>query len=124
MSFMKKALKEARAEKANIDRYFEEATSGDYNHLLMVTCKYVEVELMEREEQESRVACRPVFAQAVPLRIREEAHGPFYHFFPLPLPMFSLLKGVGKVKMIALFDELLAGGDFMERPTMAYLEVE
>ena len=27
-----------------VDEYLEEATAGDYNHLLMTTMKYVEVE--------------------------------------------------------------------------------
>jgi len=44
MGRVKQALKRAGADKEYIDRYLREATSGDYDHLLMVTMGYVEVE--------------------------------------------------------------------------------
>lgn len=37
------ALRKAGAPKEVIDRYYEEATSGDYTHLLGVTMDYVDV---------------------------------------------------------------------------------
>lgn len=37
------ALKRAGASKAEIERYQQEATSGDYNHLLTITLEWVEV---------------------------------------------------------------------------------
>ena len=39
-----RALKRAGADKEYIDEYLKEATSGDYNHLLSVSMKYVNVE--------------------------------------------------------------------------------
>ena len=39
-----KALKKSGAENEIIEEYKEEAMSGDYNHLLVTTMKYVEVE--------------------------------------------------------------------------------
>ena len=41
---VKQALKRAGADKQYIDQYLSEATSGDYDHLLVVTMEYVEVE--------------------------------------------------------------------------------
>jgi hypothetical protein len=38
-----KAFKKAGADKEYIDKYMEEAMSGDYDHLLGVTMEYVEV---------------------------------------------------------------------------------
>lgn len=43
MGSVKKALKSAGADKEYIDKYIIEATSGDYNHLLAVSMKYVNV---------------------------------------------------------------------------------
>ena len=43
-----KALKEAGADKDIIKQYQEEATSGDYNHLLVTTMRYVKVEWIEK----------------------------------------------------------------------------
>ena len=39
-----KALRDAGYDQAFIDGYMEQATSGDYDHLLMTTMIYVEVE--------------------------------------------------------------------------------
>jgi len=44
MGHVKKAMKHAGADKEYIDRYLSEATSGDYDHLLVVSMKYVDVE--------------------------------------------------------------------------------
>ena len=41
---VKQALKEAGADKEYTDKYIKEAASGDYDHLLVTTMKYVEVE--------------------------------------------------------------------------------
>lgn len=40
---VKAAMKKGGCSLEQINEYFEEATSGDYNHLLQVTMKYVEV---------------------------------------------------------------------------------
>ena len=40
---VKKALKKAGADQEYIQRYVDEATSGDYNNLLLVTMKYVRI---------------------------------------------------------------------------------
>jgi hypothetical protein len=42
MGRVTKALREAGADKEYTDKYFAEATSGDYDHLLMTTLKYVD----------------------------------------------------------------------------------
>lgn len=44
MGNVKRALKRAGADREYIDQYLEEAMSGDYNHLLTVSMKYVNVE--------------------------------------------------------------------------------
>jgi len=44
MGSVKRALKNAGADKEYIDKYISEATSGDYNHLLAVSMEYVNVE--------------------------------------------------------------------------------
>ena len=44
MGRVKQALKHAGADKEYIDGYLNEATSGDYDHLLMVSMGYVDVE--------------------------------------------------------------------------------
>jgi len=44
MGNVKQALKRAGADMECIDEYLKEATSGDYNHLLTVSMKYVHVE--------------------------------------------------------------------------------
>ena len=44
MGNVKQALKRAGADKEYIDEYLKEATSGDYNHLLTVSMKYVNIE--------------------------------------------------------------------------------
>ena len=41
---IKQELKRASAEKEYIYEYLKEATSGDYNHLLTVSMKYVNIE--------------------------------------------------------------------------------
>jgi len=41
---VKKALRCAGADKEYIDKYLKEATSGDYDHLLVVSMEYVNVE--------------------------------------------------------------------------------
>jgi hypothetical protein len=44
MGRIKQALRRSGADKEYIDKYLNEATSGDYNHLLAVSMKYVEIE--------------------------------------------------------------------------------
>ncbi len=44
MGHVKKALMLAGADKEYIDKYLSEATSVDYDHLLVVSMDYVEVE--------------------------------------------------------------------------------
>jgi hypothetical protein len=44
MGRVKQALIRAGADKEYIDGYLEEATAGDYDHLLVVTMRYVDVE--------------------------------------------------------------------------------
>ena len=44
MGRVKKALRRAGADKEYIDKYLSEATSGDYDHLLVVSMEYVDVE--------------------------------------------------------------------------------
>jgi len=41
MGRVQRALKQAGADKEYIDKYLNEATSGDYDHLLQVTMEYV-----------------------------------------------------------------------------------
>ncbi len=43
LGLTRNALKEAGGDNAYIDGYVEEATSGDYNHLLRTTMQYVNV---------------------------------------------------------------------------------
>jgi len=43
MGRVKKALRQAGADQEYIDKYLGEATSGDYDHLLAVSMKYVDV---------------------------------------------------------------------------------
>ena len=40
---VQKALKEAEVSKEEIDSFFNEATSGDYNHLLRICMEWVKV---------------------------------------------------------------------------------
>ena len=44
MGRVKQALIRAGADKEYIDGYLEEATAGDYDHLLVVSMEYVDVE--------------------------------------------------------------------------------
>ena len=44
MGCVKQALKRAGADKEYIDEYLNKATSGDYDHLLVVSMGYVDVE--------------------------------------------------------------------------------
>jgi len=44
MGRVRKALKQAGADQEYIDKYLGEATSGDYDNLLAVSMKYVDVE--------------------------------------------------------------------------------
>ena len=44
MGRVKKALRRAGADQEYIDKYLGEATSGDYDHLLVVSMEYVDVE--------------------------------------------------------------------------------
>ena len=44
MGNIQRALKRSGADKEYIDKYLREATSGDYDHLLTVSMKYVHVE--------------------------------------------------------------------------------
>jgi hypothetical protein len=39
-----KAMRRAKVDQSIIDQYKEEATSGDYNHLLQTTMRFVDVE--------------------------------------------------------------------------------
>jgi len=43
MGTVKKALRKAGADKEYVASYFDEATAGDYDHLIQVTMEYVEV---------------------------------------------------------------------------------
>ena len=43
MGRVTRALKRAGYPKIEVDKYLEEAMSGDYDHLLRVTMKYVDV---------------------------------------------------------------------------------
>jgi hypothetical protein len=43
MGTVRQALREAGADQEYIDKYTDEAKSGDYNHLLSTTMNYVEV---------------------------------------------------------------------------------
>ena len=44
MGRVKKALRRAGADQEYIDKYLKEATSGDYDHLLVVSMEYADVE--------------------------------------------------------------------------------
>jgi len=44
MGLASRALRKAGADKEYINKYLAEAKEGDYNNLLIVTMKYVEVE--------------------------------------------------------------------------------
>ena len=44
MANVKRALRRNGADKEYIEKYLNEATSGDYNNLLAVSMKYVDVE--------------------------------------------------------------------------------
>jgi hypothetical protein len=44
MGRVKKALRRAGADQEYIEKYLSEATSGDYDHLLVVSMEYVNVE--------------------------------------------------------------------------------
>ena len=44
MGSVKQALKSAGSDKEYIDKYLSEATSGDFDHLIVVSMKYVEVQ--------------------------------------------------------------------------------
>ena len=44
MGRVKQSLRRAGADKEYIDQYLKEATSGDYDHLLVVSMEYVNVE--------------------------------------------------------------------------------
>ena len=44
MGRVKKALRRAGADKEYIEKYLKEATLGDYDHLLVVSMEYVNVE--------------------------------------------------------------------------------
>jgi len=41
---VRQALREGGVPKEQVKEYFDEATKGDYNHLLQVTLEWVEVE--------------------------------------------------------------------------------
>ena len=43
MGRVQRALKQAGADKEYIDQYLNEATSGNYDHLLQVTIEYADV---------------------------------------------------------------------------------
>ena len=44
MGRVKQSLRRAGADKEYIDKYLSEATAGDYDHLLVVSLEYVNVE--------------------------------------------------------------------------------
>ena len=44
MGIAAKAMRRGGVEKAEIDKFYAEATSGDYDHLLQVCMEWVEVE--------------------------------------------------------------------------------
>jgi len=44
MGRVKQALRRKGADREYIEKYLKDATSGDYNHLLSVSMKYVDVE--------------------------------------------------------------------------------
>jgi len=44
MGLVKKALKHAGADTEYVDKYLKEAISGDYDHLLVISMEYVNVE--------------------------------------------------------------------------------
>ena len=44
MGRVKKALMQAGADKEYVDKYLKEAISGDYDHLLVVSMEYVNIE--------------------------------------------------------------------------------
>jgi len=44
MGSVKNALRQAGADQEYIDKYLKETTSGDYDHLLVVSLEYVDVE--------------------------------------------------------------------------------
>jgi len=44
IGIVKKALKKAGADQEYIAKYYAEATSSDYDHLLCVTMEYVDIE--------------------------------------------------------------------------------
>jgi hypothetical protein len=44
MGRVKKALRRSGADREYVDKYLEEATAGDYDNLLVVTMRYVDVE--------------------------------------------------------------------------------
>ena len=44
MGRVKQSLRRAGADMEYIDKYLNEATSGDYDHLLVVSMEYVDVE--------------------------------------------------------------------------------
>ncbi len=44
MGRVKKALRRVGADKEYIDKYLSEATSGDYDHLLVVSMEYVDID--------------------------------------------------------------------------------
>ena len=44
MARVKKALMQAGADKEYVDKYLKDATSGNYDHLLVVSMEYVNVE--------------------------------------------------------------------------------
>ena len=43
MGTVQKALSRAGASREELDQYFEEATSGDYHHLLVTTMEWVNI---------------------------------------------------------------------------------
>jgi hypothetical protein len=44
MAHVKQSLRRAGADREYIDKYLSEATAGDYDHLLVVSMGYVDVE--------------------------------------------------------------------------------
>lgn len=42
LGLVQRAMRKAKLTKDQIDEYMKEATSGDYNNLLCVTCRYVD----------------------------------------------------------------------------------
>lgn len=50
MGRVAKALRRGGVDKVEIDKFYEEAMSGDYNHLLFVVMQYVSIDNDDKDE--------------------------------------------------------------------------